>query len=172
MRPFLVAACLLVAACSKSSTSSTSDAGPSSSGTPSGPDDKLAHPCSVLQRSDAESILGTTDLHEEEEPGIPGDARCAWSRNGGRGRVELRIHVPSRKEGFDNAVPDRSPIPGLGDSAYARKRLSWGHVDVLKGDQTFFVQVQPGDAATGHGESPDKAREQAIALARTIVTRI
>ena len=76
MRPVLVVACLLVAACSRTSRGGAPS---SASADPLSAAGKFAHPCSVLQRSDAEAILGTTELHEEEEPGPPGDARCAWS---------------------------------------------------------------------------------------------
>jgi hypothetical protein len=173
MRPLpLVAACLLVAACSKSKSSSAPDGGgaPFSSTDPAAA--RFAHPCDILQRSDAEGILGTTDLTEQEQPGPPGDAHCIWAVKGARGFVELRVHFPTRKDGFDRAVPDRTSVPGIGDRAYLQKRLSWGHIDVLKGDQTFFVQIEHGMVAAGRPPSPDQVRTETIALARTIVSRM
>jgi len=172
MRPLLVAACLLMmAACSKSRSSAGPDGGvPPSSSTDIAA--KLAHPCDMLQRADAEAILDTSDLQQQEEPGSPGDAHCIWAVNGARGFVELRIQVPSRKAGFDRSVPDRLPVPGVGDRAYLQKRLSWGHIDVLKGDQTFFVQIEKGTPAAGRPLGPDQVRTETIALARTVASRM
>ena len=169
MRRPLFAACLLVAGCSRASSGGPP---PASSADLSAPAGKFAHPCTVLRRSDAEALLGTTDLHEVEEPGPPADARCAWSVTSGRGLVELRVHFPTRKEGFDRAVPDRNPVTGVGDRAYVQKRLSWAHVDVLKGDQTFFVQIERGGLAPAQERDPEQMRSDAITLARTIVSRM
>jgi len=174
MRPVLVAACLLLAACSKKNNS-VPDGGtsPSPSSDPSAAAAaKIAHPCDILQRADAEAILDTTDLQQQEEPGSPGDAHCIWAVNGARGFVELRIQVPTRKAGFDRSVPDRLPVSGVGDRAYIQKRLSWGHIDVLKGDQTFFVQIEKGTLAAGHPLGPDQVRTETIALARTVASRM
>jgi hypothetical protein len=172
MRHLLVAACLLtMAACSKSGGSPGPDGGvsPSSSTELAA---KLAHPCQLLQRADAEAILDTSDLQQQEEPGSPGDAHCIWAVNGARGFVELRIQVPSRKAGFDRSVPDRLPVAGVGDRAYLQKRLSWGHIDVLKGEQTFFVQIEKGTPAPGHPVSPDQVQTETVALARTVASRM
>ena len=168
MRPVLVAAALLAAACSRSSAAS--DAGGATA--PADPSARFAHPCTLLQRADAEGILGTSDLHQEEQGGPPGDARCAWSVNGGRGLVELRVNFPARKDDFDKGSPDRTLVPGIGDRAYVQRHLRWGHVDVLKGDQTFLVQIEPGSAAGGHPSNPDQVRVQAVTLARTIASRM
>jgi hypothetical protein len=171
----LVVAGVLTAACSKSS-SGTGAASSSASNAPgassSASEGKFAHPCSILRRADAEAILGTHDLHEEEQPGPPGDARCAWSTTAGLGMVELRVHFPSRKDIFDRRVQERTPVPGIGDKAYVEKRQTWGHVDVLKGDQTFFVQIERSKVNTGAQDDPDKVRTDTIALARTLAPRI
>jgi hypothetical protein len=174
MRPILVAACLIVAACSKSKTSTAPDAGglPSSSTDPATFTAKFAHPCDLLRSSDAEAILDSTDLQQQEEPGGPGDAHCIWAVNGARGFVELRVQLPTRKDGFDRPVPDRLPVPGVGDRAYIQKRLSWGHLDVLKGDQTFFVQIEHGGLAAGRPHSPEEVRTETIALGRTVASRM
>ena len=168
MRPVIVAAALFAAACSRSS--GAPDAGGATA--PGDPSAKFAHPCSLLQRADAEGILGTSDLHQEEQGGPPGDARCAWSVKGARGMVELRVNFPTRKDGFDQGSPDRTLVPGIGDRAYVQRRLSWGHVDVLKGDQTFFVQIEQGSVAGGHPSDPDQLRTQAVILARTVASRM
>ena len=67
MRPILVAACLIVVACSKSRTSTGPDAGapPASSIDPATFAAKFAHPCDLLQRSDAEAIEMHFRLHDE-----------------------------------------------------------------------------------------------------------
>jgi Protein of unknown function (DUF3558) len=178
-RSLLVVAGVLSAACSKSSSgtgpassSASSAPGASGSASASASEGKFAHPCSILRRADAEAILGTHDLHEEEQPGPPGDARCAWSTSAGLGMVELRVHFPSRKDIFDRRVQDRTPVPGIGDKAYVEKRQTWGHVDVLKGDQTFFVQIERSKVNTGTDDDPDKVRADTIALARTLAPRI
>jgi hypothetical protein len=170
MRALLVVAGLLVTACSRGS--SRTEPAPASSASTSA-DAKFAHPCSILQRSDAEAILGSADLHEEEQPGPPGDARCAWSAIASRGMVELLVQFPARKEGFDRSSQDRTPIRGIGDKAYLQKRLNWGHVDVLKGDRTFFVQVERSRIrASGSADDPDQVRADTVALARTLAPRI
>jgi hypothetical protein len=176
MRHLLVVAGLLATACSRGSghagPASSSSATASASAEASTADAKFAHPCSILQRSDAVAVLGSNDLHEEEQPGRPGDARCAWSTVAGRGMVELRMHFPSRKDTFDRNVQERTLVPGIGDKAYVEKRLTWGHVDVLKGEQTFFVQIERSRVAASGGDDPDKVRVDTIALARTIAARI
>jgi len=174
MRRLLLAACVLLAGCSRRN-SGAPDGGtsPSPVTDPSAAAAaKLAHPCDILQRADAEAILDTSDLQEQEEPGSPGDAHCIWAVNGARGFVELRIQVPSRKAGFDRSVPDRVPVSGIGDRAYIQKRLSWGHIDVLKGDQTFFVQIEKGTPAAGRPLGPDQVRTETITLARTVASRM
>ncbi len=170
MRPALLVACVVVAACSKKS-GATADAGasPSSSADRAA---KLSHPCALLLRSDAELILDSTDLQQLEEPGPPGDARCVWAVNGQRGFVELHVNFPTRKDIFDEPQADRLAISGIGDRAYFQKRSRWGHVDVLKGDQTFFVQIELGSLASGRAKTPDQARSQAIGLARSIAGRL
>jgi hypothetical protein len=171
-RPVLVTAALLAMACSRGS-SGAGPASSSSAGTGSHAEGKFAHPCSILRRSDAEAALGSHDLQENEQPGPPGDARCAWSTDNGRGMVELRVHFPSRTDGFDRDVRDRMPVPGVGDRAYVEKRLTWGHVDVMKGGQTFFVQIERSRVtASGVADDPDKVRADTIALARTVASRI
>jgi hypothetical protein len=173
MRPILVAACLIVTACSKSKTSTPgAGAPPASSIDPATFAAKFAHPCDLLQRSDAEAILGSTDLQQQEEPGGPGDAHCIWAVNAARGFVELRVQLPTRKDGFDRPVPDRLPVPGVGDRAYIQKRLSWGHLDVMKGDQTFFVQIEHGSLAAGRPHTPEEVRTETIALGRTVASRM
>jgi hypothetical protein len=167
MRPGLLAACLLAVACSKSRGASDGGAATSSF---AGVDGGFAHPCALLQRADAESVLGATDLHEDERPGPPGDARCAWAVNGGRGLVELYIQLPSRKDDFDHSNQEREQVPGVGDRAYIQKRRAIGHVDVLKGEQTFYVQLIPPDR--GGTQSPATVAAQAIALAKTIASRM
>ena len=106
---------------------------------------------------------------QQEQPGGPGDALCAWTPSAGSGRVEVRIHVPSRKADFDRRYIERTPVPGLGDRAYVQEKTTWGHVDVLHGEQTFYVQVEHGKLA---GSPPEKTHAEAIALARTIVQRM
>jgi hypothetical protein len=173
MRPLRVVAGLLLTACSRGSSPTGPAPASSASTSPPAADAKFAHPCSILQRSDAEAILGTGDLHEEEQPGPPGDARCAWSAIARRGMVELRVQFPARKEGFDRNVPDRMSIPGIGDKAYLQKRMNWGHVDVLKGERTFFVQVERSRiGVNGGADDPDKLRADTVALARTLAPRI
>lgn len=171
MRPVLVAACLLAgAACSKKS-GAVADGGAS----PSASADlatKLSHPCRLLLRSDAEEILGPGELQPLEEPGPPGDARCVWAVKGQRGFVELHVNFPTRKDGFDEPHADRVPVSGVGDWAYVQKRLSWGHVDFIKGDQTLFVQIEHGGLADGHPKSPDQVRSETLVLARTIAGRL
>ncbi|HEX3344430.1 MAG TPA: hypothetical protein VHS09_07640 [Polyangiaceae bacterium] len=171
MRPLLVAGCVLLAACSKKSDGAPDGVGSAAASTlPSSA--KFAHPCDILRRADAEAILGSSDLQDQEEPGPPGDARCIWAVRGARGFVELRVHFPSRKDTFNQPAPDREPVPGIGDKAFVQKRLSWGHVDVLKGDQTFFVQIKPGDTPGEGSPGLDHVRAQTIALARTLAPRI
>ena len=171
MRPVLFAASALVVAftvaCGKKS--GASDGGASTSA-PTTAAAKLAHPCSLLQRSDAEGILGSTDLHEDEQPGAPGPARCAWAVNGGRGMVELYIQIPSQKDDFERSQQERSPVPGVGDRAYIQKRRAIGHVDVLKGEQTFYVQLIPPDM--GGSPSPAAVAAQTVALAKTVASRM
>jgi hypothetical protein len=169
MRPVLVAACLL-AACSKNSGAVADGGAPPSSSTDRAT--KLSHPCRLLLRADAEEILGPGDLVQQEEPGPPGDARCVWAVKGQRGFVELHINFPTRNDTFDEPQSDRVPVSAVGDRAYVQKRLSWGHVDVLKGDQTFFVQIEHGSLADGRPKSADQVRSEAIVLARTIAARL
>ena len=173
MRPILVVACFLAAACSKKN-GGPPDGGvpPSSSIDPAATAAKFANPCNLLQRSDAEAILGTTDLQQQEEPGPPGDSHCIWAVNGARGFVELRVQFPSRASSFDVSAPDRTPVPGVGDRAYIQKRLSWGHIDVLKGDQTFFIQIEHGSLAAGRPRGPEEVRTEAVAVARTVASRM
>jgi hypothetical protein len=170
MRPVVIAACLLAASCSRKS-GAVADGGPSPSASLD-PATKFAHPCSLLSRSDAEEILESTDLQPLEEPGPPGDSHCVWAVNGARGFVELRVQFPSRKASFDQPMADRRPVSAVGDRAYVQKRLSWGHVDVLKGDQTFFVQIEHGSLAGGRPKTADQVQSEAIVLARTIAGRI
>jgi hypothetical protein len=199
MRPLVhlaaVAACLLLDACSKSSSSASSSgvastaasdrvlvSSPSDAAAPSATtpavassgagEGKFAHPCSILQRADAEAILGTKNLREEEQPGPPGDARCAWSVKDARGIVELYIQIPSRKRAFDRSSADRTPVPALGDKAYVQKRQTWGHVDVLKGEQTFFVQVERSNIVSGAGPDPAGLSVEVIALAKKVASRM
>jgi hypothetical protein len=152
----------LLAACSKNSGTPASDAGTVVV-------DPIAHPCSVLRRSDVEPVLGTSDLQMDEQPGGAGDAVCGWSPPGRSGRVELRIHVPSRKADFSHLPIERKPIPCIGDAAYLEANTARGHVDVLKGDQTFYVQVQQGNLS---GVNPTTTHTQATTLARTIASRM
>ena len=164
---------MLAAACSrKSDTLPDSGAPSSSSGDPTALAGKLAHPCSLLQRADVEPILGSTDLQQKEEAGPPGDAHCIWAVNGARGFVELRVQFPTRAAGFDVGAPDRVAVPGVGDRAYLQKRLSWGHIDVLKNGQTFFIQIEHGSLAAGRPRSPEDVRTETVALARTIASRM
>jgi hypothetical protein len=136
---------------------------------PSSLTEVLAHPCSLLEIADVEPLLGTSDLEQQQQPGPPGDARCAYFVKSGRGIVELYFHVPSRKADFDKSPTERDSISGIGDRAYADKRLTVGHVDVLEGDQTFFVQIVPSQGGPLHGAG---ARTAATQLARTIAGRI
>ncbi len=159
----LVACALVAAACSRRAGEAGADAGGAAT---------LAHPCKLLTEGDAEEALGTSDLRMTEQPaGSPGDARCLWSVTAGRGFVELLVHVPSRKDTF-GAGPGSTPLPGVGDRAYARSRASWGHVDVLKGDQTFFVQVQSPAPQPGAGPAADAAQKAAVAIARNVASRL
>jgi hypothetical protein len=153
---------VLLAACSKNSGTPAADAGPVAV-------DPIAHPCSVLRRSDAEPLLGGSDLQMDEQPGGAGDAVCGWFQPGRSGRVELRIHVPSRKADFSHIPLERKPIPGIGDGAYLEANTARGHVDVLKGDQTFYVQVQHGNLSAAN---PTTTHTEAITLARTIASRL
>jgi hypothetical protein len=170
MRPGLVAACLLVAACSRKDAGPPDGSVPPSSSTdPAATAAKFAHPCNLLQRSDAEAILGTTDLQRQEEPGPPGDAHCLWAVNGARGFVELRVQFPTRASTFDIPAPDRTPVPGVGDRAYLQKRRSWEHIDVLKGDQTFFIQIGRRGPSSMR---PEEVQTEAVAVARTVASRM
>jgi hypothetical protein len=166
----LLGSCALVScsSCSKRATADSTEGGAGAAD--SGP---FAHPCQLLQRGDVEPVLGTADLRPTEEPaGHPGDARCLWAVSNARGFAELRIHVPTRKDELLRPSAERRPVPNLGDKAYALSRNTWGHVDVLKGDQTFYVQVQRPGGPGSHDESPDKAQQDAVALARVVAARL
>lgn len=104
----------------------------------------------------------------DEQPGGAGDAVCGWSPVGASGRVELRIHVPSRKAEFSR-LPERKAIPGIGDAAYLETNTARGHVDVLKGEQTFYVQIEHGNLSKAN---PVTTHMEAISLARTIASRL
>jgi hypothetical protein len=167
--PVVLLACAALASCSKHSASGSAEAGASAQAAT----DPFAHPCQILQRADVQSVLGPAELQSTEEPaGHPGDARCLWAVSNAKGFAELRIHVPTRKDELMKADAERKAVPGLGDKAYVLSRNSWGHVDVLKGDQTFFVQLQRPGGPGSHDEAQDRAQQDAIALARIVASRL
>lgn len=152
---------LLPAACSKPS-------GPAPTATAS-PTERFAHPCQLLPKADALEVLGPAELTSTEEPaGDPGDARCLWSVVGGRGFVDLRIHVPSRKDEIKGGGDGRRSVGGVGDLALARPNSSLGDLEVLKGDQTFLVQVRGANRI----QSPDKLQMDAVNIARLVAARL
>jgi hypothetical protein len=104
----------------------------------------------------------------QEQPGGAGDAVCTWSPTGTSGSVELRIHVPSRTAEFSR-LRERKAIPGIGDEAYLEQNTARGHVDVLKGGQTFYVQVDHSNLAA---VSPARTHAEATGLARDVASRM
>ena len=176
-----------VVACSKHATDASSDAGASaapSASTATGTSfvpAKYAHPCQILTRADAEKVLGSKDLREKETTetvtnGVPSDVGCVWSVTGGGGFAEIHIHVPTKKDRFDKVTaftPERTVVGNVGDKAYLETKTKWGHVDVLKGDQTFFVQVESGNSAFGHGaQAIQSMHEATVDLARILANRM
>ena len=71
--------------------------------------------------------------------------------------MELRIEVPSHKDSFDRDRGGGKPLAGVGDRAYVQTRVPWGRVDVLKGDQTFSLQVKHADATRCGSGSPTRS---------------
>jgi hypothetical protein len=158
--PLAVLVGLVSAACSRPS---------SSSGDPPSVQERFAHPCQLLPKADAQQVLGQVELASNEEPaGSPGDARCVWNVVGGRGFVDLRVHVPSRKDEMKQGGAGRRNVPGVGDLALARTKGGWGDIEVLKGDQTFLVQIH----GAARVESPDKADQDAVQIARLVAARL
>ena len=163
-----------------SAAPSTSTAASTATGTSFVPT-KYAHPCQILTRADAEKVLGSKDLREKETTetvtnGVPSDVGCVWSVTGGGGFAEIHIHVPTKKDRFDHVsafTPERTVVGNVGDKAYLETKTKWGHVDVLKGDQTFFVQVESGNSAFGHGaQAIQSMHEATVDLARILASRM
>lgn len=185
----LLGALLTSVACSKAPASAAGDAGPvasssTSAATPSstagggapaaaaaGLSKAFTDPCSLLDRSDVQAALGTADFaptgNAAREPA--GDAGCTWHVPHGGGFVEVLIHHPSRAESFDRTATlmKKTPVSGVGDRAYAGK-YGWGNLDVLKGGQTFMLQVSAGNIVSGMARTHEQMQASAETLAKKV----
>ena len=180
----LALAALGAGGCSKGSAATTSDAAAAAASgatatagsglaATAGP---LGHPCGLLDASDVEAALGTKGFAPEETPARDpgGDAHCTWHVPGGGGFVEILLHHPTHADRFDHTamLMKRVPASGIGDKAYVDPGMKWGHVDVLKGAQTFMLQVERGNVATGHKGTREEMQASAESLARKVAAKL
>lgn len=129
-----------------------------------------AKACDILTEAAAEQALGRDSARLETDGGPMGYDMCQYGYQGERmmdtGQATLTVQpvdIGSVRQGVESQGYSVEPVEGLGDQAFWSKDAG---LHVGKGNRTAIYLVGVG------GESDEKNKQRAIALARATVAKL